>query len=322
MKAKIFILLVLMSLTVLGLTSVGYPQDKYPTKPIQIIVAFGPGGASDLFWRALTGELGKIVKEPVNVVNKPGSVGLLAADMVANSKNDGYTLLGTTTTTLTIIPAIDPKAVRDLDPIAFLANQPTALVTRTESELKTLADVVAYAKKKPGDLTCATSGVQGETYFNLEIFNRAAGINITHVSTSSISDGISNTLGGHVNFWWGSLSGVLSLAKGGRLRVLGFTGNRRLPEYPDFPTFAEQGFPQVNLNLIINLMGPKGLPHEVTDKWGNALKTVLQNPKVIASLKKLNFEIDVETEREKQYQYFKEQVARFSQIAKEAGIQK
>jgi tripartite-type tricarboxylate transporter receptor subunit TctC len=194
------------------------------------------------------------------------------------------------------------------------------MVTRAESNLKSLKDVVAYAKEKPGTLTCATQGIQSEAYFNLELVCSTAGIKINHVPNPSPTDAIANVLGGHVDFYLGSLPAVLSLAKGGKLRVLGFTGDRRLPDNPDLPTFTEQGFPQANLDFTASLMGPKDLPHDVISVWQSALKVVLGKPETQATLRKSSMYVDLELDRDKINKYVKEQYERVSQIAIREGI--
>lgn len=322
MKTKGFARFLIFILILVGWTGEGLSQDKYPDKPIQIVVPFGPGGSSDLCFRVLTGELSKVLKVPVNVINRTGASGLVGTDFVANSKPDGYTLLGTSSAPMTVAPAIDPKAERDLDPLAIIAYQVVAFTTRSESEFKSLADVIAYAKKKPGELTCGTSGIQTEPFFNLEILKSAAGVDIRHVSIASSSEGITNVLGGHINFWFGSLSTSYSLIKAGRIRGIAITGNKRLEEFPNVGTFSEGGFPQVNVNLVITMMGPKGLPPAMIKVWGDALKVVLAHPEVVASLSKLHYMVDLQTETESLRKYFKGELERFSGIAKELNIRK
>ncbi|HME43923.1 MAG TPA: tripartite tricarboxylate transporter substrate binding protein [Syntrophorhabdales bacterium] len=321
---KVKILWIVLIATVLGIrfNTVGYGQEKYPSKPIQIVVPFGAGGSSDLFFRSLTDELSKMMKVPVTVVDRTGASGLVGADFVANSKNDGYTLLGTSSAPITIAPAIDPKDARELDPLALLAYQANLIATRNESEFRTLDDLVEYAKKKPGALTCGTSGIQSEPYFALELFKAAAKIDLRHVPISSSREGITNTLGGHIDFWFGSLSTSQSLMKAGRIRGLAVCTERRLESFPSIPTFAEKNYPQVNVNLIITLLGPRGLPQAVIKTWEDVLKAVLANPEVAASSKRLNYDIDLQVGTEKLRAYFKGEVERFSKIAKQTGLRK
>ena len=320
MRSKIIFIFVLIAIFVIGLNSAVYPQAKYPNKPIQLIVGYGAGGAQDIFWRGIKDDLEKNLKVPISVINKPGAAGALAADFVANSKNDGYTLLGVSTSTKTVIPAVDPKAVSDHHVIALVFRTPLALVAKSESNFKSLKDIINYAREKPGVLTCATQGIQAESYFDLQIISQAAGVKITHVPNPNPTDAIANVLGGHVDLYLGTLTSTLPLYKGGKLWVLGITAERRLPDNPDVPTFAEQGFPQANLDLHAGLWGPKDLPQEVFTAWQGVLKVVLGNPDMQATLRKRIMYVDLEVDREKIDKYIKEQYERVSQIAIKEGI--
>ncbi len=208
-------------LLVTGFHSVVHAQAKYPSKPVQLIVAYGPGGAQDIFWRSIREDLEKHLRGTINVVNKPGS---------------------------------------------------------------------------------------------------SAGIKITHVPNANATDAIANVLGGHVDFWLGSLPGILPLAKAGKLRVLGFTGDQRLPDIPELPTFAEQGVPQANIDFTAALMGPKNLPQEVYSAWQGAIKTVLGNPERQANLRKSSMYVKLELDREKINQNIKEQYDKITQIVAKEGI--
>jgi len=320
MRSKIIFTFIVLAILSIGLSSTAYAQAKYPNKPIQLVVAYGAGGAQDIFWRSIREDLEKALKTPISVVNKPGAGGALGADFVANAKSDGYTLLGVSDSTKTVIPAVDPKAVSDTHVIALVFRTPLGWVVRSESNFKSLKDVINYAKEKPGALTCATQGIQVEAYFDLQIICQAAGIKITHVPNPKATDAMANVMGGHVDFWLGSLPGILPLSKGGKLRVLGITWDHRLPDNPDLPTFAEQGFPQANLDLHAGLWGPKDLPQDVFNVWQGALKSVLGNPDTVTSLRKSSMYVDLQVDREKINKTIKEQFERVSQIAIKEGI--
>jgi tripartite-type tricarboxylate transporter receptor subunit TctC len=148
MKKKFWVSFVII-LMVLGLGSLSYSQETYPDRQIQLIVPYGPGGSTDLCVRSFMGEVVKKLKQPVSIINRPGAGGLTGTDAVANSKPDGYTLLATSAGVLTWGVVLDPKSVRELDPIAIMAVQPVTITSRTESEYKTLEDVINAAKKKP-----------------------------------------------------------------------------------------------------------------------------------------------------------------------------
>jgi tripartite-type tricarboxylate transporter receptor subunit TctC len=319
MKKTFWVLWVIL-LMVFGLGSLGDSQEKYPDRQIQLIVPYGPGGSTDLCVRSFMGEIAKVLKQPVSIVNRPGAGGLTGADAVANSKPDGYNLLATSAGVLTWGVALDPRSARELDPIAIIALQPVMITTRTESEYKTLEDVIQAAKKKPGGVSCGSSGIQAETYLDLALLEAATGIRIKHVPISNSSEGATNLLGGHIDLWVGSVATTQNLTRAGRLRGLAVSSQKRMRDFPDVPTFAEKGFPQIDVNLVIVMMGPKGLPPLVIKAWENALQDVLSRPDTVAALDKVNYQVDFQTGPEKLRKYFSDEIKRFSILAKEKGL--
>jgi tripartite-type tricarboxylate transporter receptor subunit TctC len=304
---------------VLGLSFPISSQGKYPEKPIELVVASGVWGTQDLFWNTIKENLEEHLRVPISVVNKSGTNGLLGADFVANSKNDGYTLLAAPTILKTAIPVFRPNTSLAVDVLALCFKIPIAMVVRSDSSLRSLKDVINYAKKHPGALTCATQGIQSMSYFNLKMICSSAGIEITHVPNPKASSAMADVLGGDVDFWLGSFAGVIPLAKKGKLRILGITLRQSLPEYPEWPIFAEQGFPEADFQVTAGLMGPKDLPAEVFQAWQGALKNVLGQTDIQALLKKLNMSLALEVDRDKidkiikhQYEMIKEMAAKES----------
>jgi len=319
MKEKVWVPIAIV-LIVLGLGSFGFSQERYPERQIQLIVPYGPGGSTDLCVRSFVGEVAKVLKQPVSIVNRPGAGGLTGTDAVANSKPDGYTLLATSAGVLTWGVALDPKAARELDPVAIMAVQPCMITTRTESVFKTLEDVISAAKKKPGGVTCGSSGIQAETYLDLALLEAATGIHIKHVPISNSSEGATNLLGGHIDLWVGSVATTQNLVKAGRLRGLAVSAQKRMRDFPDVPTFSEKGFPHVNVNLVIVMMGPKGLPPAVTKAWEDGLGAVLARQDTVSALNRVNYEVDFQTGPDKLRKYFNDEIKRFSVLAKEKGL--
>lgn len=322
MKGKgVWVSLVAISI-VFGLGSSAYSEDKYPERQIQLIVPYGPGGSTDLCVRSFMGEVEKVLKQPVSIVNRPGAGGLTGTDAVANAKPDGYTLLATSAGVLTWSVALDPTSARELDPIALMAVQPAMITARTESEYKTLEDVINAAKKKPGSVTCGSSGIQAETYADLALLEAATGIQIKHIPIASSSEGATQLLGGHIDLWMGSVATTQNLVRAGRLRGLAVSSRERMRDFPDVPTFAEKGFPHINVNLIIVMMGPKGLPPFVIKAWESALGTVLAKPEIVSALNRVNYDVDFQTGPDKLRKYFSDEVRRFSALVKERELLK
>lgn len=326
MKARIFFIVsvALLLVSVLGFSSAVFAQAKgYPNQPIQIVVPFRPGGANDIFYRTLADGLTKILKVQVNILNPSGGGGAVGTSQVVNAKNDGYTLLGTDTSPLTFVTATNSKVpydvVRDLEPIAFIAHQPKLLSVLADSEFKTLENLVDFAKKKPGDLTCGTAGLGSDSYFALEQFKNAAKINIAHMPFGGGGEVISNFLGGHINIYVGSPPVVKSYIKAGKVRGLALSG-ARLPDFTGVPTFAEKGYPQVEVKMEFFLLGPKGLPAEIINVWKNTLKEVLEKTEVATALKRLDYIIDLKTDSQSLRNYLRDDIEKYTKLATQLGI--
>lgn len=322
MKRMCFGIFVMFLITALGSTPLLFAQDKYPSQSIQIIVPQGPGGGSDLAIRAMSDSLSKNLHVPVAVVNRPGAGGVKGADEVAHSKPDGYTFLFASSGVVTCAPAFDPKVKLDLDPIVVADYQPQSLTTRVESEFKSIEDFISIAKKKPGTVTVGSVGVTSEPYFALVLFKRAAGIDVKHMSIANSSEGIANTLGGHIDFWLGSMSTPAPLLRGGKLTGIAITGKQRLETFPNIPTFAEKGFPQIDVVLTHLLLGPKNLPPNVFATIQNAFKAALKDPAVLASFREMNYVPDLQTDVEKIQKWLKADLERFTEIAISEGLRK
>jgi tripartite-type tricarboxylate transporter receptor subunit TctC len=288
------------AVVVFGLTFVGSAEAKYPDKPIQIVIGFSPGGSHDLFWRVVKEDLEKILGVTLVFPFKPGAAGLLAADTVVNAKQDGYTLLSGASTIKTIVPAVSPKDVRDLDFLAICFRAPFTMIVRNESKFKSLNDVIDFAKKNPpGTLTFTTVGVQAEDYWDFQMIMDKAGISMTLVPNADMSQRTANLLGGHVDLAFGTTATSMPLVKAGRLRMLAVISPRRLPDFPDIPTFNELGYPGANIELRVGLMGGKNLPQEVISTWHDALKQVLGKPNIQEALRKIQINADLETDMAK-----------------------
>jgi tripartite-type tricarboxylate transporter receptor subunit TctC len=262
MKPKsLFILIVIL----FGFNSVGYSQVKeYPNKPIQIIEAHPPRGGIDIIFRLLSEELSKTWKVPVNILNKPSAAGAVAASEVANAEKDGYTFLGMHLGQLTAMSVANPKSpvhlLRDFDPVEVNTIAAQLLFTRSDSKFKSLEEVVDYARKKPGEVLCGTTQLGSSFHLIALLLNRVAKINISILPVEGSQEVITNVLGGHFDL--GTTLDVLALphVTAGKIRVLVSDIKSSIP---DVPTFAEKGYPQINLITSMTLLGPKGVCRRV-----------------------------------------------------------
>ena len=227
-----------------ALEAAGPARAAWPEKPVRLFVGFPPGGPTDSSpapWSRLQAAWG----QPVVIENRPGASQMIAAEAVAKSPADGYTLM-LCTSNLTTNPAVFSRlpydTMRDFDPIIIVYSSPTVLFTGPDQPYRTVRDVVEAAKRKPG-MAAATSGVATSGHFATEMFMRAAGIELTHVPYRGAVPAVQDVMGGRVPITFSTLSGVIALARDGKLRPLAIAAPRRSPAFPDVPTMAGGGLP-------------------------------------------------------------------------------
>ena len=259
-------------------------QDYPGTKPIRLIVPFPAGGGTDIFARVIGNKLTESQKWVVVVDNKPGAGGNIGIDAVAKSPGDGYTIGLGQTSNLAINPTLYPKLpydpLKDLVPIVLVADAPLVLVVPATSPYKTLADLVAAAKLKPGDLTFGSPGNGTVAHLTGELLQAAAGIKFQHIPYKGSAQAITDLIGGQVQAYMSSVPTALSHIKGGKLRALAVTSAKRVPALPDVPTVAEAGYKGFDANTWFGLVAPKGTPAAIVEKINAEVNKVLKSPDV------------------------------------------
>jgi tripartite-type tricarboxylate transporter receptor subunit TctC len=274
------ILLVLL-LAICMLANGASAQDAYPSRPIRLIVPYPPGGTADAMARALGQELTAMWGQAVVVDNRPGASTIIGADVAARSAPDGYTLLFTTDSTLTINPMLhkrlpyDPQ--RDFAPVTMIGYQDLVLVMHPSVPAKTLEEFVAYAKAKPGVLNYSSFGRGSQPHLAMEMFTQLAGISLVHVPAKGIAEVLSDLLGGTVQTAFVGVSAA-GLLRDGKVRGLATGGEQRSPLFGDVPTFAERGFPQMYARAWWGIVAPFGTPREIIDKLNAGLNRVIHDP--------------------------------------------
>ena len=265
-------------------------QD-YPKSPVQIVIPFGPGGLTDIFWRSVSDFIGNNMKGTIVLVNKPGAGGVVGTSFVVNSKPDGYTLVSANSDPLTISPVFTPNVPynpeKDITYIAKLAAMAFAIAVRNESPFKTLEEVVSFARANPKKLKAAVMGVGSTPHTILEVFNRDAKIDIGPVPFDSGGESVTNLLGGHTDLSVVSLPSLKSHVLSGKARILAFCSPKRLPDFPEVPTMGEKGYQKSSIATGVGLAGPKGLSLAIVSKWEEAIDRTLKDPKVITIIDKL-----------------------------------
>ena len=272
-------------------------QD-FPQRPIHLIVAFVPGGATDTMARQIQQDLSDALGQPVVVENKPGGSGYIAWNYVASSPPDGYTLL-MAENALAISQGLfkqqsstfDPT--RQYDAVAHVATSPLALVVANRVEANSVQELIALSKSMaPKKMNYASAGIGSVAHLTFEVFRDAAGIDAVHIPYKGGGAAIADILGGQVEMHMASIQVAAGLAKAGKLKALAVTSKQRSPALPDVPTLAEAGLKtaDVDLSFWYAIFGPKGLPDPVRAKLSKAVERVMRDPKVRGRLAKLDIE--------------------------------
>lgn len=254
-------------------------QEAFPSRPIRIVVGFVAGGVSDVLARLVAPELQKALGVSVLVENRPGASGMIAAGQVAKLPADGYTLYMAPNTHL-INHAINPNtpydSVKDFTGITLLTTTPNMLVVKDDSPYRTVADFVAAARAKPGELSYATSGIGTTVHFAGELLAFQAGIKLNHVPFKGANQSIEAVVAGHVPASVSAVSSSIGFIRGGRVRVLGVMAEKRSALLPDVPTFRELGFKDLLSETWLGLLGPAGMPPAVSGRLNAELTRILQ----------------------------------------------
>jgi len=286
---------ILFAVTLLALTAApAMAQDAFPSHPITMIVPFPPGGVADITGRPTAAAMEKILKQPVAIVNRPGAGGAVGNAAVANAKPDGYTIL-MALSSISVIPAADElfnrKPAYALDqfaPIALISADPTILVVHPSLPVKSLKDLVALAKSKPGQMSFSSSGVYGALHMPMEMFLHAAKLKMRHVPTTGGGPAITAVLGGHVEMTAGGPAAISAHVRAGKLRPIVSWGASRHPAFPDVPTFKELGYKDVEYYIWAGMFAPKATPEPVMKVLRDAARKAVEAQDFKAMMTKLD----------------------------------
>jgi tripartite-type tricarboxylate transporter receptor subunit TctC len=257
-------------------------QSAYPTKPVRLIVAFPPGGSTDIIARLVGQKLSERLGQQVIIDNRGGAGGMIGTDIAAKSTADGYTLTMGTTSTHVIAPAAYPNVkydpIKDFVPITLVASTPYLLVLNAGVPAKSLKEFVALMKSQPGKLNYASAGAGSTTHLAMEMLKIVSGTDIVHVPYNGNGPAGTAVLGGQVQALFGSMPAVLPQAKAGKVRPIAVGTAKRSPALPDVPTVAEQGFPGFEVSLWLGFFAPKGTPAPITTRLYNELVAIAKSP--------------------------------------------
>ncbi len=259
-------------------------QPAYPVKPIRMVVPFPPGGTTDILARVAGQKITEATGQQVIVDNRPGAGGNIGTEIVARAPADGYTLLTDPGSTLTINPSLFPKLpfdpLKDFAPITIIAAVPNLLVVHPSLPAKTVKELIALAKARPGQLNYASTGAGQSTHLSLELFKLMGGLNITHIPYKGSSPALTDVLAGQVTIMFDNMPSCLPHVKAGKLRALGVSTLQRSPALPALPTIAESGLPGFEVSVWFGVLAPAGTPRDIVSRLNAVVVKALAAPDV------------------------------------------
>lgn len=293
----------------------------YPAKPIKIVVPFAAGGSTDILAR-MTGEtISKALKQPVVVENRAGASGNIGMEAVAKSQPDGYTLLFTSTN-LTLNPAVVEKTpfdpVRDFTGITMVAFAPMILITRPGFGGDSVTSLVKFGKDNPGKLNFSSSGAGGTPHLAGEMLQIVTGMKMTHVPYGGAAPAITDIASGQVEMTFTTYISAQALLSAGKLRALAVAANARLPVLPNVPTFAEEGYKDMEFGTMFSLLAPAGTPPAVVDALYQAIKAASASPEFKDKIAQQGGYMVVDTPADFN-QYLRDDVAKWASLIKRIG---
>ncbi len=250
--------------------------QAYPAKPLRMVVPFPPGGGTDLMGRMIGQKLGEAFGHNVVIDNRGGAGGSIGTENVAKSPPDGYTIGLASVTTLSMNPLLYPKLgfdpVRDLAPIGLFATTPQIVVVHPSLPVRTLKELIAFARARPGQINYGTAGSGTSPHLSTELFRTLAGIDLVHVPYKGSSPAVTDLVGGHVSLMVNNMPTLLPLVKAGKVRALAVASRERSPVAPEVPTAAEAGFPGYEVDIWYGVVAPAGISREVVARLNAELQ--------------------------------------------------
>jgi tripartite-type tricarboxylate transporter receptor subunit TctC len=298
-------------------------SQNLPTSPIRIIVGFPPGGGTDALARILAAKLTPMWGQQVIVETKAGVAGVLAADYTATQPADGTTLMMAHINSHALAPSLQPKMkydpVADFTPIALVGITPNLLVCNPSQAAKTVPEIVALCKAKPGEVSFGSAGSGSAQHLALELFKQRAGVNVIHVPYKGSAPLITDLIGGQIQYAFETMTAATPHVKGGRLVAIAQTRARRAKSYPNVPTMVELGYPGFEATTWYGLVGPGKLPVAMAQRMNEDVNKVLALADVQASMDTYGAE-DGGGSRERFAEFIKSEIAQWRKVVKEGNI--
>jgi tripartite-type tricarboxylate transporter receptor subunit TctC len=280
--ATILSTVVAVGLSAAALFGTAATADEWPSRPVRIVNTFAPGGAADVLARLAADHLTGVFGQQFFVETRAGAAGAIGVQYVAHAEPDGYNFVVTTLSLLTFAPITNPKIgydpIHDLTNVAYLAGSPVAFLVKANGRAKTLGELVALGKASSKPLTYSSSGVGSNGNLVAEYFGRKVGIDVEHVPYKGAAQGLTDLIGGHLDFSAQTMSSASGLIRGNAALPLAHTYKERLPDYPEVPTFTELGYPELASTNWFALAAPAGLPRDIAVKVNREIVKMVQKP--------------------------------------------
>ena len=313
---------VMLAISLIGLVlSFNGQAQSYPNQPIRLVIPFAAGGPSDVLARGFSQKLGESLGQPIIIDNKPGAGTNLAAEFVAKSKADGYTIflmmVGTQAINETLYKKLSYNTIKDFSPISLVASSSLMLVANPSVPVKSVADLIAYLKTNPGKINFGSSGTGTPLHLGGELFNVQAGTTLNHVPYKGAAPALTDVLGGQIQTAMVGTPAALPFVKTGKLTAIGVTSLKRSSNAPEIPAIAET-LPKFEVELVYAMVAPAGTPKDIINKLNSQLVSVLNNPEIKSQLNSKGFDVTSRSP-EQLCEYIKSEVSKWAPIVKKSG---
>ena len=297
--------------------------QKFPSKPIRVVIPFVAGGSSDIVGRAIGSKFQEFLGQPAVVENKPGANGAIAAEFVAKAEPDGHTILvgsiGVFSINAALFKDLRYNPVRDFAPITLAVTTPNVLITKPGLAANSMKELVDYARKNPRKLSYCSSGTGSSDHLTAELLNQVAGISAVHVPYKGGAACQTDIMGGQVDMSFQNLGAVTNYIRGNRMKALAVTAKARNPQLPNVPTTGEGGFPDLVVTSWQAAAAPAKTPREVVARLNEVAVRALRSPDVRERMSQIGFEVVAGTPEEFG-RFMKEELDRWTEVVKRGGI--
>ena len=311
-----------LAMVALGVFAAGAHAQSFPAKPVRLIVPFAPGGSTDIVARVLGQKLNEMWGQPVLVDNRAGGSTVIGTEIVAKAPPDGHTLL-VTPAPFTIVPSLVPKLPydpqKDFEPITLINTTPLVVVVHPGVPVKSMKDLIALAKSKPGTLNYGSSGSGGSNHLAGELFNSMAGVKMVHVPYKGNAPALTDLVGGHVDVVFNGLTSALPFIKSGKLRALGMTSLNRSATLPQVPTLDEAGLKGFQAVAWNGLTAPARTPKNVIDKLNADVLKVVRAPELVEKLRAEGSD-PVGSSVEQYTAFLRDEIAKWGKVIRAANV--